>query len=96
MRVVAGSAQQNDVVTENIEFGQVSDTGKEGIRDTVKILLEPKPTNVNVSVRIVPLSLSQYMDYNFTTPRTVPQSVQDAINAIVDPAECKYYTCTAH
>ena len=90
MCVVAGSAQQNDVVTENIGFGQVSDTGKEGITDAVKILLEPKPTDVNVSGRIVPLSLSQYMDYNFTTPRTVPQSVQDAINAIVDPAECKY------
>ena len=47
---------------------------------------------MNVSGQVVPLTLSQFMDYTFTTPRTVPESVQMIIDDITDPAECKLPT----
>ena len=79
-------------MTENIGFGQPTDSAREGESEQVRIRLEPNAIITNVSGQIVPLSLSQYMDYTFTTPRAVPQSVQSAIDAITshgDPAECE-------
>lgn len=86
--IVAG---QGDV-TENIGFGQEADSVREGeVNKNVRVRLGPAPVNMNVSGRIVPLTLSQYMNYNFSTPRTVPQSVQETVTMnTTDPAECQY------
>ena len=90
--VVAGQAEGDDV-TENIGFGQVADSVLEGETKMARVRLGPEATDVNVFGRIVPLSLSQYMNYNFTTPRTVPPSVEDTITMnTTDPAECKNTT----
>ena len=83
-------------MTETIGFGQVADSVLEGETKMARVRFGPQATNVNVSGRIIPLSLSQYMNYNFTTPRTVPQSVDDAIAMnTTDPAECKGHTVLA-
>ena len=76
-------------VIENIGFGQPTDSAKEGESETVRIRLEPNGISENVTGQIIPLSLSQYENYAFVTERILPSSVIDAINAIVDPAECK-------
>ena len=55
----------------------------------IRIRLEPEPVTMNVSGQVVPLTLSQFLDYTFTTPRTVPESVQMIIDDITDPAERK-------
>ena len=79
-------------VTETIGFGQVSDSPKEGEPGVIRIRLEPGPVMMNVSGQVVPLTLAQFKNYTFTTPRTVPESVQMIINDITDPAECKLPT----
>ena len=84
----SGNAQN---IIENIGFGQPTDSAKEGDSDMVKIRLEPNSIDTDVSGDIIPLSLSQYRDYISRTQRIVPQSVQAAINSIVDPAECKFH-----
>ena len=90
---VAVVAGQGDDVTENIGFGQVADSVLEGETKMARVRLGPEATDVNVFGRIVPLSLSQYMNYNFITSRTVPQSVEDTITMnTTDPAECKNTT----
>ena len=77
-------------VIETIGFGQEADDSREGETGSIRIRLRPQPIAVDVSGQVVPLSISQYENYTFATQRTVPQSVQDAINAISDPAECEY------
>ena len=76
-------------VIENVGFGQATDSAKEGESEIIRIRLEPDGISETVTGQIIPLSLSQYMNYTFITERTVPQSVIDAITAIEDPAECK-------
>ena len=76
-------------VTETIGFGQASDSPKEGEDGVIRIRLLPEPVTMNVSGQVVPLTLSQFMNYTFTTPRTVPESVQMIIDDITDPAESK-------
>ena len=78
-------------VIENIGFGQPTDSAKEGESDMVRIRLEPEGISESVAGQIIPLSLAQYRSYDFVTQRTVPSSVSNAINAIVDPAECKIF-----
>lgn len=81
-------------VVENIGFGQPSDSTKEGESDDfIRIRLEPNSISTDVFGHIVPLSLSQYINYSFITPRAVPQSVQEEIDDIVDPAECMCGHC---
>ena len=75
-------------VVENLGFGKSAHSAEEGESDNiVRIRLEPNSISTDVFGHIVPLSLSQYMNYTFTTPRTVPESVQEEINKIVDSAE---------
>ena len=76
-------------VTETIGFGQVSDSPKEGEDGVIRIRLEPDTVTMNVSGQVVPLTVAQFMNYTFTTPRTVPESVQMIIDDISDPAERK-------
>ena len=58
----------------------------------IRIRLEPPPVMMNVSGQVVPLTLAQFMNYTFITPRTVPESVQMIIDDITDPAERKLPT----
>jgi hypothetical protein len=79
-------------IIENIGFGQPEDSSKEGESETVRIRLEPDGISQVVMGQIIPLSLSQYEEYTFTTERTVPLSVLDAISDIQDSAECEFFT----
>ena len=79
-------------VTETIGFGQASDSPKEGESGVIRIRLLPDPVTMNVSGQVVPLTVSQFMNYTFTTPRTIPESVQMAIDDITDPADRKLPT----
>ena len=78
------SAQQN--IIEVVGFGQATDAAKENERQSLKIRLAPGPITTDISGRIVPLSIPQYMNYTFTsyTPRTMSQEV---LLAITDEAE---------
>ena len=77
-------------VTETIGFGQFIDSAQEGESQIVRVRLEPTSISENITGRIVPLTVEQFENYTFTTPRTIPDSVQEAIDAITDPAECEY------
>ena len=79
-------------VTETVGFGQASDSPKEGESGVIRIRLEPVPVTINVSGQVVPLTLAQFKNYTFTTPRTVPESVQMIIDDITDPADRKLPT----
>ena len=83
-------------VIENIGFGQPTDTAKEGESEIVRIRLEPGGISETITGQIIPLSLTQYRNYEFMTHRTLPNSVKDAIDAIEDPAECKLLLLTMY
>ena len=83
-------------VIENIGFGQPTDSAKEGESEMVRIRLEPEGISETVTGQIIPLSLTQYKNYEFITHRTLPNSVIDAIDAIEDPAECKLLLFTMY
>lgn len=47
---------------------------------------------MDVSGQVVPMTVAQFMNYTVTTQRTVPESVQELIDDITDPAESKLTT----
>ena len=85
---LTGAVLAQEVVNE-IGFGQASDSGLEGEDDVIDVRRLPELSNVSVSGQIILLTLSQYMNYTFMTPRAVSEAVQMAIDAITDPAECE-------
>ena len=78
-------------VTESIGFNKDTDSAKEGNEQTLTIQLEPNSVDTDISGRVVPLSVSQYADYEFTsyTQRVISQEVQNIIDAIMDTPECE-------
>ena len=89
MLFLTASAQQN--IIEVIGFGQATFAAEENEEQFLKIRLEPHAVSTDISGRVVPLSIPQYMDYNFTsyTQRSISQDVQVAIDIIMDEAECE-------
>ena len=82
----AASTQQ-----EVIGFGQATDGARENEAQSLKIRLEPHAITTDISGRVIPLSVSQFASYTFTsyTQRTISQEVELAIQIIMDEAECE-------
>ena len=89
LKFLTATGQQN--IIEVIGFGQATDAAKENEDQSLKIRLAPDAIATDISGRIVPLSLPQYMSYVFTsyTERTISQEVLLAIDIITDEAECE-------
>ena len=70
---------------DEIGFGQSEDSVLEGAADLIDV--RRLIVGMNVSGRIVPLTLRQYRNYTFDIPRTVSETVEMAINSTTDEAE---------
>ena len=66
-------------------------SAEEGEDAKLKIRLGPNSLESDISGEVVPLSLSQYDNYTFTSfsSRTISAEVENEINMVMDMAECE-------
>ena len=76
-------------ITRTIGFNQLRTTVTESGSGVIDISLAPNAVSSNIIGRVVPLRVDQFESYMANLSRNVPEVIQQAIDSITDPAECK-------
>ena len=82
---LTASGQQN--IIEEIGFNQASVFAKEGEEQTLRIRLVPNSVDTDISGRVIPLSVSQYTNYEFISYQERQNQISLVVQNVIDEPE---------